>query len=48
MTPEAQWDAFIAQLNKDHPVGRDGHKSFLGSIEWYRQVFLKAQTEEQT
>lgn len=48
MNSEAKnmWSKFIAQLNLEKPIGGDGHKNFLGSIEKYKEVFLRANKEE--
>lgn len=43
MNAEELWDDFIKQLNEDQPLGKLGeHKAFIGSIEKYRAIFLKA------
>ena len=47
-TAEAMWDRFIERLNEVRPLvfKRDEpalpHKSFLGSIEKYKAIFLEA------
>jgi hypothetical protein len=45
---EAMWQNFIDYLNAKQPLrsGDGTHKSFLGSIEHYRQIFMAA--NEQT
>lgn len=43
MNAEELWDDFIKQLNEDRPLGKLGeHKAFIGSIDAYRAIFLKA------
>lgn len=45
LSPEAMWQRFIDHLNTEEPLGRygdDGHKSFIGSIEKYKRLFITA------
>jgi hypothetical protein len=48
-SPEEAWERFIEHLNEVEPLGkRDDdapvpHKSFIGSIEKYRRIFMDAQ-----
>ena len=42
------WERFIEHLNKVRPLGTYGdgtHKSFIGSIESYRKIFMEANNE---
>jgi hypothetical protein len=40
---EAMWCAFIERLNETKPLGNElEHRSFLGSVDLYRKVFLDA------
>ena len=45
-TPETLWNRFIEHLNATQPL-RSGteHKTFLGSVESYRKIFMEAQNE---
>lgn len=46
MIAEELWDEFIRQLNEERPLGKLGeHKAFLGSIEAYRAIFMRANEE---
>lgn len=43
---EQMWDRFIQHLNEVDPLGKKGevipHKTFLGSVERYKEIFLEA------
>jgi hypothetical protein len=48
MDTEQLWDRFIAHLNEVEPLGKYGdgtHKSFIGSIEKYKKIFIDANKE---
>jgi len=46
MIAEDLWDKFMAQLNAERPLGKLGeHRSFLGSVEEYRNIFMRANEE---
>lgn len=49
-TSEEMWERFMELLRVEDPIGpRDEpnipHKSFIGGVEKYRAIFIKANTE---
>lgn len=42
LSPQRQWERFIALLNEKEPIKDGKHVAFLGGIEKYRQIFMEA------
>jgi hypothetical protein len=43
---DALWENFIAELNKERPLVKLGdHKAFIGSIEAYKNIYMRACTK---